>query len=74
MEAEFEGIADRAVRRLTLLDSAEALNDLGGMPSNRLEELRGAGGVRYGMRINARWRLCFRMGGREAVRGGVGGR
>ena len=33
--------ADRAVRSLTLLDSAETLGDLAALPSNRLEALRG---------------------------------
>ena len=31
----FQGFADQAVRRLTYLDSAEALQDLAGLPSNR---------------------------------------
>ena len=59
-EAAFEGIADRTARRLTLLDGAAALEDLGGMPSNRLEALRGARTGQYGLRINDRWRICFR--------------
>ena len=37
----FTGVIDQAVRRLTYLDSAEALQDLAGLPSNRLEVLRG---------------------------------
>jgi proteic killer suppression protein len=57
-EAACEEIAERAVRRLALLDSAEALEDLYGLPSNRVEEL--SGGERYGLRIDDRWRLCFR--------------
>ena len=39
--AAFHGFSDQAVRRLTLLDSAETLGDLAALPSNRLEALRG---------------------------------
>jgi proteic killer suppression protein len=40
--AAFHGFADQAVRRLTLLDSAETPGDLAALPSNRLEaSLRG---------------------------------
>lgn len=56
----FEGVADQAVRRLTLLDSADALRDLAGLPSNRLEVLRGDRAGQYSIRINSQWRICFR--------------
>ena len=56
----FQGFADQAVRRLTYLDSAEALHDLAGLPSNRLEALRGDRAGQYSIRINAQWRICFR--------------
>lgn len=56
----FQGFADQAVRRLTYLDSAEALQDLAGLPSNRLEVLRGDLAGQYSIRINAQWRICFR--------------
>ena len=39
--AAFHGFADQAVRRLTLLESAESLGDLAALQSNRLESLRG---------------------------------
>ena len=58
----FQGFADQAVRRLTLLDNAESLRDLAGLPSNRLEALRGNRIGQYSIRINAQWRLCFRWG------------
>lgn len=56
----FQGFADQAVRRLTLLDSADALQDLAGLPSNRLEALRGNRAGQHGIRINMQWRICFR--------------
>ena len=37
----FQGFANQATRRLMVLDSAESLQDLAGLPSNRLERLSG---------------------------------
>ena len=56
----FQGFADQAARRLTLLDSADAPQDLVGLPSNRLEALRGDRAWQHSIRINAQWRICFR--------------
>ena len=58
--ASFQGFADQATRRLTLLDNAEALVDLAALPSNRLESLRGDRAGQFSIRINAQWRICFR--------------
>ena len=58
--AAFHGFSNQAVRRLTLLDSAETLGDLAALPSNRLEVLRGDRAGQHSIRINARWRICFR--------------
>ena len=58
--AAFQGFADQAARRLTLLDNAEALRDLAALPSNRLEAMQGDRAGQYSIRINAQWRLCFR--------------
>ena len=55
----FRGFADQAVRRLTYLDNAEKLKDLAGLPSNRLEALRGDRSGQYSIRINSQWRICF---------------
>lgn len=60
--AAFQGFADQAVRRLTVLDNAESLRDLAGLPSNRLESLRSNRAGQYSIRINAQWRICFRWG------------
>ncbi len=56
----FQGFADQAVRRLTILESADALQDLAGLPSNRLEALHGDRAGQHSIRINAQWRVCFR--------------
>ena len=58
--AAFQGFASQAARRLTLLDSAEALKDLAALRSNRLETLRGDRAGQHSIRINAQWRICFR--------------
>ena len=42
------------------MDSAEALQDLAGRPSNRLERLRGYRAGQHSIRINLQWRICFR--------------
>ncbi len=57
--AAFQGFANRATRRLVLLDSAETLGDLAALPSNRLEALRGDRVGQHSIRINAQWRVCF---------------
>ena len=56
----FQGFADQATRRLTVLDNAESLQDLAGLPSNRLETLSGDRAGQYSIRINQQWRVCFR--------------
>ena len=43
-----------------MLDNAESLRDLAGLPSNRLEALRGRRTGQYSIRINAKWRICLR--------------
>ena len=58
--ASFQEFADQAVRRLTLLENAEALQDLVALPSNRLELLRGDRAGQFSIRVNAQWRICFR--------------
>ena len=48
------------MRRLTLLDSAEALGDLAALPSSRMEALRCRRAGQHSIRINEQWRICFR--------------
>ena len=47
-------------RRMLVLDAADRLDDLRIPPGNRLEKLRGARAGQYSIRINERWRICFR--------------
>ena len=55
----FQGFADQASRRMAILDAAMSLDDLRGLPSNRLEALRGDRAGQFSIRINDQWRLCF---------------
>ena len=56
---EFQGFADQATRRLVVLDSAESLQDLMALRSNRFESLSGNRAGQYSIRINRQWRICF---------------
>ncbi len=49
-----------ALRKLWLLDTVAALEDLRVPPGNRLEALKGDRKGQYSIRINARYRVCFR--------------
>ncbi len=48
-----------ALRKLVLLDAAEALGDLRVPPGNRLEKLSGNRAGQYSIRINDQYRICF---------------
>ena len=67
--AIFEGARSRrlatdvlrtARKRLLILDAAGRLEDLFVMPGNRLEKLKGDRRGQHSIRINQRWRICFR--------------
>ena len=49
-----------ALRKLVQLDAAESLAELKIPPGNRLERLRGDRSGQYSIRVNERWRVCFR--------------
>ena len=53
-------IQQRAFVQLNALDAATQLDDLRLPPSNRLEALRGDRKGQWSIRINDRWRVCFR--------------
>jgi proteic killer suppression protein len=54
-------ILRRAVMRLRQLDAATAIEDLRLSSSNRLEVLKGDRAGQHSIRINDRWRVCFRF-------------
>ena len=59
-------IRARAERKLAMLHAAHTLEFLRSPPGNRLEALRGKRKGQYSIRINDRWRICFRWSDGEA--------
>jgi proteic killer suppression protein len=55
----FQGFDRQGWERLEILDAAVTLADLAGLPSNRLETLRGDRAGQHSIRINQQWRICF---------------
>ncbi|MBW1939413.1 MAG: type II toxin-antitoxin system RelE/ParE family toxin [Deltaproteobacteria bacterium] len=55
-----------AYRKLRMLNNAQNLQDLRVPPANRLEKLKGDRAGQYSIRINERWRICFRWRGGDA--------
>ena len=49
-----------ALRKLRMLNRAANLNDLRVPPANRLEKLKGDRSGQHSIRINDRWRICFK--------------
>jgi proteic killer suppression protein len=49
-----------ANRKLTQIHNARGLDDLRAPPGNRLEALSGDRRGQHSIRINVRWRVCFR--------------
>jgi proteic killer suppression protein len=63
----FKAISAAAERKLQMLDGAKALKDLKSPPGNRLEPLKGKRKGQWSIRINDRWRVCFRFVEGQAV-------
>ena len=57
---EFQGFERQAAKTLARLHSAVRLGDLRYPPANRFEALKGDRVGQYSIRINDRWRICFR--------------
>lgn len=55
----FRAIERVARRKLEMLASVAALDDLRSPPGNRLESLRGDRAGQHSIRINDQWRICF---------------
>jgi len=56
---EFSGFARQAEIRLDRMDAATCLADLGALPGNRLERLKGDRAGQFSIRINDQWLICF---------------
>ena len=57
--SKFEGIANVAYRKLREIHRAARLSDLGALPGNRLEALKGNRAGQHSIRINDQYRVCF---------------
>jgi proteic killer suppression protein len=55
-----------ATRRLQSLDFASAVEDLPQPPGNYLEKLKGDRKGEWSIRVNDRYRVCFRWDGKDA--------
>lgn len=53
-------IAKAALRKLAIIDAANALGDIRSPPGNMLEALKGDRAGRYAIRVNDQWRICFK--------------
>jgi proteic killer suppression protein len=62
----YGNLARVAARRLGAIDFAETLEDLRDPPGNRLEALKGDRKGQYSIRINDRYRVCFRWKNNKA--------
>lgn len=56
---KFQTFQKQAERRMQILDSATAIEDLMLLPSNRFETLSGDRKGQHSIRINQQWRICF---------------
>jgi proteic killer suppression protein len=68
---EFEACAAAAARALTKLQAATRLYDLRNPPSNQFEALRGDRRGEYSIRVDRRWRVCFRWAPLEVLSEGA---
>ncbi|HEX7683165.1 MAG TPA: type II toxin-antitoxin system RelE/ParE family toxin [Trinickia sp.] len=59
--ARFVNIEKIAMRKLAMLNRALTLNDLRIPPGNCLESLVGNRAGQYSIRVNDRYRVCFRF-------------
>jgi toxin HigB-1 len=62
----WSGMARVAARRLQAVDFAGAIEDLQNPPGNRLEKLKGDRAGQWSIRMNDRFRVCFRWDGNDA--------
>jgi proteic killer suppression protein len=59
-------IHEVALRKLTQLEAASNLNELRLPPGNRLEPLKGKRAGQHSIRVNDKYRICFRWVGHNA--------
>jgi proteic killer suppression protein len=62
-----QNIYRSALKKLLVLDAADALADLRVPPGNRLEKLSGDRKGQHSIRINDQWRICFHWRNGDAL-------
>jgi len=60
-------IQKTASRKLAFLKAAVSLQSIGALPGNRLEALKGNRKGQYSIRVNDKYRICFRWEDGAAV-------
>ena len=60
MSRRWISITRVAVRKLVQIDSVATLDELKAPPGNRLEALKGDRAGLHSIRVDDRWRICFR--------------
>jgi proteic killer suppression protein len=55
-----------ALRKLTQLEASSSLDELRIPPGNRLEALKGDRAGQHSIRVNDKYRVCFRWDGQDA--------
>jgi proteic killer suppression protein len=63
---KFAKISRIAARKLQAVDFSSAVEDLREPPGNRLEKLKGDRDGQWSIRVNDRYRVCFRWDGKDA--------
>ena len=63
----FSAIARVALRKLDMIAAATAVETLRVPPGNHLEQLRGDRAGQWSIRVNEKWRVCFRWAGTDAL-------
>ena len=63
---KFSSLERIALRKLDMINAAVNVETLKVPPGNWLEALKGDRQGQYSIRINDRWRICFRWEGRDA--------
>ena len=53
-------IIRRVIIKLTMVEAATRINDLAKPPSNHLEKLKGDRADQWSIRVNDRYRICFK--------------
>ncbi|SRR6266702_4204364 len=67
----FQQCERRAVKALTKLQAVERLIELRNPPSNEFEAMRGDRQGEYSIRIDRKWRVCFKWAPHEPAPEGV---